>query len=85
MYGNLFTRLADYYFQFAILLIPHIFESPNGAILPFREKNRRFFRAVAAVCLAVFYYAACLNVDPAYSRDNYVNYQFFWENREEGL
>lgn len=85
VYGNLFTRLADYYFQFSILFIPHIFEAPNGAILPFSGENRRIFRALAAVCLAAFYYAACLHADPAYSRDNYVNYQFFWEIREEGL
>lgn len=85
VYGNVFTRLADYYFQFAILFVPHIFECPDQAFLPFQEKNRRFFRSLAAVCLAAFYYTACLNVEFPYSRDNYVNYQFFWEIREEGL
>lgn len=84
-FGNVFTRLADYYFQFAILFIPMMFETPEEALLPFRPKSRRILRTAAAACLLVFYVVATLNVDFAYSRDNYVNYQFFWELREAGL
>ena len=84
-FGNVFTRLADYYFQFAILFIPGIFGDPAGAWLPLCAKSRRQLCAAAAACLLAFYFVATLNVNFAYSRDNYVNYQFFWEIREEGL
>ena len=84
-FGNVFTRLADYYFQFAILFIPKIFGDPAGAHLPLRPKSRRQLCTAAAACLLAFYFMATLNVDFGYSRDNYVNYQFFWETREEGL
>ena len=83
-FGNVFTRLADYYFQFAILFIPMMFEAPERAVLPFRGESRRILRAAAAGCLLIFYFATVLNVEFAYSRDNYVNYQFFWELREVG-
>jgi len=84
-FGNVFTRLADYYFQFAILFIPKIFEDPAAGWLPLRRESRRMLRALAAACLLAFYFVTTLNVAFVYSRDNYVNYQFFWETREEGL
>jgi len=81
VYGNLFTRLADYYLQFAILFLPQMLAEPDGAVLPFDDISRKLFRTAAALGLLWFYWHTCLNVPAAYSTDNYVNYQFFWEIR----
>lgn len=80
-FGNLFTRLADYYFQFSILYIPMIFGDHGAAVLPFDPGSRKKLAAVAAVCLILFYYTAFLNVDIAYAVDDYTNFRFMWDVR----
>lgn len=81
VYGNLFTRLADYYFQFSILFLPMLGEEPEGAVLPFDAKSRAVIRAAVAWCLVGFYWVFCLNVPIAYETDNYLRYRFFWQER----
>lgn len=80
-FGNLFTRLADYYFQFSVLYIPMMFGGHGAAVLPFNRDSREKLAAVAAVCLIWFYYTAFLNVDIAYAVDDYTNFRFMWDMR----
>lgn len=81
VYGNLFTRLADYYFQFAILFLPMIGEKPERALLPFDRESRALIRGLMALCLMGFYWVTCLHVPIAYETDNYLQYRFFWQAR----
>ena len=66
-YSNVFTRLADYYFQFSILFIPLFFADTNVSInqmIPegitpvfgFDEKNRSITILVLVLLLIIFYY-----------------------------
>lgn len=72
-YGNLFTRLADYYFQFSILFLPAMLDKSLDAA------GRRWLTAGAAVSLIGFYYVTILSADIACAADDYLNYRFLWE------
>ncbi len=88
VYNNVFTRFADYYFQFSILFIPLIFypgvhqERVNKnfmkAILRFNDRSITFFIIVLTVTLLWYYQYTCLGVPVANPIDDYLNYRFMW-------
>ena len=81
VYGNLFSRLADYCLQFGILFLPGMLDRPEGAALPFDENSRRWLEGILAAGLILFYWVAYLNVPILYETDNYLRYRFFWQRR----
>lgn len=88
-FDNIFTRMTDYYFQFAVLFIPMVFYEPekkifynkNGsqAILPFNKRSMRVFVAVVSILLIWFYYRYNIGVEISYAVDDYTNFRFMWD------
>lgn len=88
-FGNVFTRLTDYYFQFSILFIPMIFtnytcntkidRNGTGAILPFNERSLMLFSVLIAIILVWFYYRYYIGVDVSYAVDDYTDFRFMWD------
>lgn len=84
VYNNVFTRFADYYFQFSILFIPLIFypglhqERVNisymEAKLLFNERSITLLVIVLTIILLFYYQYACLGTNA-----NYLNYRFMWD------
>lgn len=87
-FDNVFTRLADYYLQFAILFIPAIFyELPKSrkrkdgreALLPVTDGSMQLFIIIVTIILIWWYYQTCLGHDLSGSVDNYLDYRFMWQ------
>ncbi|MCD7802984.1 MAG: EpsG family protein [Clostridiales bacterium] len=88
-FDNIFTRLADYYFQFSILYIPMLFSnypcnteidrSQSRAILPFNDRSLKIMLAVVVVVLIWFYYNYNIGVEIEYAVDDYTNFRFMWD------
>lgn len=87
-FDNVFSRLADYYFQFTVLFIPMIFyESENvplnqkyfESVLPSEKLNMKMLAAIVAAALIWWYYRTCIGVTISYAVDDYTNYRFMWE------
>ena len=91
VYNNVFTRFADYYFQFSILYIPMLFTSytentainPSGAkaVLPFNDRSLKLMLLVVTVVLIWFYYRYNIGAGVAIAVDDYTNYRFMWDVR----
>ena len=89
VYNNVFTRFADYYFQFAILFIPLIFypglhqERTNilymRAKLLFNEKSMVFLTIMLTIVLLCYYQYTCLGTTIANPVDDYLNFRFMWD------
>ncbi len=85
VYDNVFTRLADYYFQFVILYAPLMFKQvhkkPNYPKFYFDEKSQRILAIVFCALALVFYYRVNLaHGGGPESPDNLVqNFAFFWQ------
>ena len=89
VYNNVFTRFADYYFQFSILFIPLIFypavhqERVNvrymDAKLQFNKRSITFLVMVLTVFLLWYYQYTCLGVPITNPVDDYLNYRFMWD------
>ena len=88
-FDNVFTRLCDYYLQFAILYLPmifyqqkqddYIFQSGNKAIFPFTRESLRVFATILTVALIWYYWRTCLgHIIPSGFVDNYLDYRFMW-------
>lgn len=84
-FDNIFTRLADYYFQFLILYLPMVFY-PEKDVNAFQ--SRRFAltgqqRTAALLCVVLlaglYYYRTNLGHTITYAPDNYLDYRFCWE------
>lgn len=80
VYDNVFTRLADYYYQFVVLHMPMILESSAhqrsmGAPYPVRGYTTRSYRVawVAITLFALWFYSGQLDSGIIQS------YQFFWQ------
>lgn len=80
-FDNVFTRLADVYFQFSVIFIPRMLCLPGKGPLAFNSRSRRWLTGIAAVCLLIFYWKTNLNVEIVSSVDNYLNFRFFWQER----
>lgn len=88
-FGNIFTRLTDYYFQFSVLYIPMIFthymcntrvdRKGSGAMFPFNERSLMLFSVIVAVVLVWFYYHFVIGVQISYAVDDYTNFRFMWD------
>ena len=89
VYNNVFTRFADYYFQFSVLFIPLIFyqgvhqERMNrtfmGAKLRFNDRSSTFFVIVLTAALLVYYQYTSLGVSISNPVDDYLNFRFMWD------
>lgn len=87
-YDNVFTRLADYYLQFAILYIPMITYKANDgrqhldAARPLVRFNNRSMQLIV-MCLVLimiwWYDTTCLGHTIGSQTDNYLNYRFLWD------
>ena len=88
-YNNVFTRLSDYYLQFAVLFIPMIFynfdrsvpvnENAPRPVLAFNQRSRKILVVMLTVSLIWWYNYTCLGVDGIPAVDDYTNYRFMWE------
>ncbi len=85
-YDNVFTRLADYYFQFVILYIPMLFVDFEEAAYPLRMGPKIIFDTsmtkmliVFLVAFGIWFYSTSAMVPPSIAVDDYTNYRFFWE------
>lgn len=87
-FDNVFTRFADYYFQFSILFMPMLFSSEktdpefwstnSGALLPFNERSLRILVRVIIVVLIWYYYTTTL-ARPITGLHDYLDYHFMWD------
>ena len=84
MYDNVFTRLADYYYQFIILFIPMVMESGQhqAVMQPERRHSIRYFTqesyiiiGLAITLFALWYYNSYIDSSQAILQD----FKFFWE------
>ncbi len=87
-FDNVFTRLADYYFQFMIIYMPMMFYPEYDEIIGKSRHiglNRRQ-KALALACVVLlaglYYYSTDLSNTIEYEVDNYHNYRFCWEVTE---
>lgn len=84
IFNNVFTRLADYYYQFIVLFMPMMLESgehqlqanqsPEYAI-KFNEKYVYFILSIFITAFALWFYNSTINGSQAFLND----YKFFWE------
>lgn len=89
-YDNVFTRLADYYFQFVILYIPMLFEDFEEEYYVSRMGRRvvldadmKKFAIAFLVVFGIYFYSTSAMVPPAVAIDDYTNYRFCWEVLEQ--
>ena len=88
-YNNVFTRFADYYFQFSILFIPLIFypgphqnrvnKSYMRAKLVFNDRSMVFLTIMLTFILLCYYQYTCLGMTIANPVDDYLNFRFMWD------
>lgn len=85
-FGNLFTRLADYYFQLSVLYLPLVFRTENVKqypslfpLFPFNRKSKYLLTAMVCMFLVWFYYRYNLSITIANPLDDYLNYRFLWD------
>lgn len=85
VYDNVFTRLADYYFQFIILYAPlmlkQVHKPPYYPSLYFNERSQKILTAGFCLLAILFYYRVNLsNQGGPESVDNLVrNFAFMWQ------
>lgn len=86
-FDHIFTRMADYYFQFSILYIPMTFYPGNQKnqrpklhrAFPFNRRSLKALSVLLCVFMLWFYWTYNLNIHIAVEVDNYLNYRFMWE------
>lgn len=83
VYDHVFTRLADYYFQFLILYAPcmlaQVHREPEVPVLYFTRRSQGYL-AAAFVVLALVYYQQVSMAPPASAVDNLIaNFKFMWQ------
>lgn len=86
-FDNIFTRMADYYFQFSVLYIPMTFVAGKNAIqrsgikaiFPFNKRSMKVITAVIVVFMIWFYYTYNINIEIANATDDYLNFRFMWD------
>ena len=85
VYDNVFTRLADYYFQFIILYAPFILNQSHESnddvpIMHFNERSRQLITILFCLMAMVFYYRVNFLHASDVAVDNLVaNFKFFWQ------
>ena len=88
-FDNIFTRFADYYFQFSILFLPMMVSSTatdpqlggahSQAVFPFNKRSLRMIAIAMAFYLIWYYNHTCLSQTIAVEVDNYLNFRFMWD------
>ena len=86
-YDNIFTRLADYHFQFSVLYLPMIFYTANGNLqrsymrpfLPFNARSLRLLSFFVCAFMLWFYWTYNINITIEYAVDDYLNFRFMWD------
>lgn len=85
-YDNVFTRLADYYFQFVILYIPMLFIDFEEDAYPLRmgpkivfDESMTKMLIVFLVAFGIWFYNNSILLDDIIAVDDFTNYRFFWE------
>ena len=86
-FDNIFTRMADYYFQFSVLYIPMTFagEKKTGRRLamrpwfPFNQRSMMLITAVIVVFMIWFYYTYNININVGNQVNDYTNFRFMWD------
>lgn len=88
-YDNVFTRLADYYFQFVILYVPMLFEDFEEDYYPQRlepqivfDDSMKKMLIVFITVFAIYFYSISALAPIEVELDDYTNYRFFWEVAE---
>lgn len=83
IYDNVFTRLADYYFQFFILYAPcmlaQIHVDPQVPIWYFNKKSQQIIVFAFVILSLLFYQSTSLTVKNTYETDNLLNFSFMWD------
>lgn len=83
MYDNVFTRLADYYFQFLILYAPcmlaQVHEETENPPIYFNKTNQQILTLAFMVLAIVFYKSTTLDTVPVSETDNLLNFSFMWD------
>ena len=83
IYDNVFTRLADYYFQFVILLIPSMLRQRcHGLPYPrmfFNEKSQRILTYMIVALAIVYYQRTTLGAYSGGVDDLVHNFAFMWQ------
>lgn len=91
-FDNVFSRLADYYFQFLILYLPMMFYPETDEPLRGRRQIQHLAlthrqRTAALICVALlaglYYYQTMLSQNITIEVDDYLNYRFCWEVKDE--
>lgn len=91
-FDNVFTRLTDYYFQFLILYLPMMFYPETDEPLRGRRQIQHLTlthrqRTAALICVAllagIYYHQLTLGQNITAESDNYLNYRFCWEAKDE--
>lgn len=84
IYDNMFTRLADYYYQFIVLFMPMILESgehqlqlnsPPAYKIKYNDKVYYILLSIAITLFALWFYNSTINSSQAILQD----YKFFWQ------
>ncbi len=90
VYSFVFTRLADYYFQFIIIYAPciltQVYKKPYYPQFLFDKKSQEVFTMFFVCLLLLFYqYSSFSSIDSIAPQDNLIkNYKFMWEvNQDE--
>ena len=86
-YDNIFTRLADYYFQFSVLYLPMTFYTSAGnlqhsymrPLLPFNARSLKLLSFFICAFILWFYWTYNINITIGYEVDNYLNFRFMWD------
>lgn len=88
-FDNVFTRFADYYFQFTILFVPLMFSCEDTdtkirstnrmAFLPFNEQSLRVFTLMLMFLFIWYYHVTTLARPIDTSIHDYLNYHFMWD------
>ena len=86
-FDNIFTRLADYYFQFSVLYLPMTFYSASGKLqrsymrplLPFNARSLKLFSVFICAFMLWFYWTYNVKITIATEVDNYLNFRFMWD------
>ena len=86
-YDNIFSRLADYYFQFSVLYLPMTFYTAEGKLqrsymrpfLPFNSRSLKAFSFLVCAFMLWFYWTYNINITIAYEVDNYLDFRFMWD------
>lgn len=86
-FDNIFTRMADYYFQFSVLYIPMTFvagknviqQSGIKTIFPFNDRSMKVITAIIVAFMIWFYCTYNININVAHATDDYLNFRFMWD------